>query len=200
MIFFLNKQLFIGMKIIITESQYNAIINEGFDFDSVYKSLYPKMFKQVCLRYANGDRDKADDYCQLGFIKVHEKMGMYDGTGSLEGWIRRIISNVIVDELRREKRGPKKKEVDFGRQDFEDESPEEPLYSLSDIKSAMDTLSPGYKKVFDLYYFHDMSHQEIADELGISDGTSKSNLFKAKAIVKSFLENLNKKREDFSSL
>jgi RNA polymerase sigma factor (sigma-70 family) len=107
---------------------------------------------------------------------------------------------VIVDELRREKRGPKKKEVDFGRQDFEDESPEEPLYSLSDIKSAMDTLSPGYKKVFDLYYFHDMSHQEIADELGISDGTSKSNLFKAKAIVKSFLENLNKKREDFSSL
>ena len=200
MIFFLNKQLFIGMKIIITESQYNAIINEGFDFDSVYKSLYPKMFKQVCLRYANGDRDKADDYCQLGFIKVHEKMGMYDGTGSLEGWIRRIISNVIVDELRREKRGPKKKEVDFGRQDFEDESPEEPLYSLSDIRRAMDTLSPGYKKVFDLYYFQDMTHQEIADELGINDGTSKSNLFKAKAIVKSFLENLNKKREDFSSL
>jgi len=188
------------MKIIITESQYNVIINEGFDFDSIYKSLYPKMLKQVCLRYSNGDRDKADDYCQLGFIKVHEKMGMYDGSGSIEGWIRRIITNTIIDEIRKEKRGPKKKEVDFSRQDFEDESPEEPLYSLSDIKRAMDTLSPGYKKVFDLYYFQDMSHQEIADELGISDGTSKSNLFKAKANVKSFLENLNKKREDFSSL
>jgi RNA polymerase sigma-70 factor (ECF subfamily) len=188
------------MKIIITESQYNTIINEGFDFDSVYKSLYPKMLNQVCLRYSNGDRDKADDYCQLGFIKVHEKMGMYDGTGSIEGWIRRIITNTIIDELRKEKRGPKKKEVDFDRQDFEDESPEEPLYSLSDIKRAMETLPPGYRKVFDMYYFQDMSHQEIADELGINDGTSKSNLFKAKAKIKSFLEDLNKKREDFSSL
>jgi hypothetical protein len=45
------------MKIIITESQYNVIINEGFDFDSIYKSLYPKMYKQVCLRYANGDKE-----------------------------------------------------------------------------------------------------------------------------------------------
>jgi len=200
MLFFLNKQLFIGMKIIITESQYNTIINEGFDFDSVYKSLYPKMFKQVCLRYANGDRDKADEYCQLGFIKVYEKMGMYDGTGSLEGWIKRIISNVILDELRREQRGPKKKEVDFGRQDFEDESPEEPLYSSSDIKRSMETLPPMTKKTFEMYYFDNMTHQEIANELGISDGTSKSNLFRAKAKIKSFLEDLNKKREDFSPL
>jgi RNA polymerase sigma-70 factor (ECF subfamily) len=188
------------MKIIITESQYNIIINEGFDFDSVYKSLYPKMLSQVCLRYSNGNRDKAEDYCQLGFIKVHEKMGMYDGTGNLEGWIRRTITNTIIDEIRREKRGPKKKEVDFDRQDFEDESPEEPLYSKSDIQLAIDELPPVMKKTFIMYYLDDMSHQEIADELGISDGTSKSNLFKAKAKVKSFLNNLNKKREDFSSL
>jgi RNA polymerase sigma-70 factor (ECF subfamily) len=188
------------MKIIISESQYNILLNEGFDFDSVYKSLYPKMFKQVCLRYANGDRDKADEYCQLGFIKVHEKMGMYDGNGSLEGWIRRIVTNTIIDELRKEKRSPRKKEVDFGREDFEDEPMEDPLYSSSDIKKAIDTLPPTYRKVFDMYYFKDMSHQEIGDELGISDGTSKSNLFKAKAKIKSFLENLNKKREDFSSL
>jgi RNA polymerase sigma factor (sigma-70 family) len=190
------------MKIIITESQYNVLINEGFDFDSIYKSLYPKMFRQVCLRYANGDRDKADDYCQLGFIKVHEKMGMYDGSGSIEGWIRRIITNTIIDELRREKRAPKKKEVDFGRQDFDIEDPtnEEPLYSLSDIKDAIETLSPAYKKIFELYYFEDMTHQEIGDELGISDGTSKSNLFKAKAKIKSYLEKLNKKREGNPSL
>ena len=188
------------MKIIITESQYNTIINEGFDFDSVYKSLYPKMFKQVCLTYSNGDRDKAEEYCQLGFIKVHEKMGMYNGSGSLEGWIRRIINNVILDELRKVKRGLKKKEVDFDLFDFEDESPEEPLYSSSDIKRAMETLPPMAKKTFEMYYLDNMSHKEIADELGISDGTSKSNLFKAKSKVKSYLENLNKKREDFSSL
>jgi RNA polymerase sigma-70 factor (ECF subfamily) len=92
------------------------------------------------------------------------------------------------------------KDVDFEILDVLDDSPEEPLYSSSDIKNAMETLPPSYRKVFELYYFDNMSHLEIADELGISDGTSKSNLFKAKAKIKSFLEDLNKKREDFSSL
>ena len=195
--FFFNKQLFIVMKIILTESQYEHLISEGFNFDLEYKRLYPKIFTQICLRYANGDKEKANDFCQLGFIKVHQKMGMYDGSGSLEGWIQRIIKNTIIDELRKEKRSPQRKEVDFSRQDFdiEDPSEDEPLFSLSDIKNAMETLSPSYKKIFNMYYFEDMSHLEIADELGISDGTSKSNLFKAKAKVKSYLENLNKKRE-----
>ena len=196
----MNKQLFIGMKIIITESQYNAIINEGFDFDSVYKSLYPKMLNQICLTYANGDRDKADEYCQLGFIKVYQKMGLYKNTGNIEGWVKRIIKNTIIDELRKNKKGPKMKDADFEILDVLDDSPEEPLYSSSDIKEAMNSLSPGYRKVFELYYFDNMSHREIAEELGISEGTSKSNLFKAKENMKLYLVNLNKKREDFSSL
>jgi RNA polymerase sigma-70 factor (ECF subfamily) len=185
------------MKIILTESQYKHLISEGFNFDLEYKRLYPKIFRQICLRYANGDKEKANDFCQLGFIKVHQKMGMYDGSGSLEGWIQRIIKNTIIDELRKEKRSPKRKDVDFGREDLdlEDMPNEEPMFSMSDIKDAMETLSPSYKRIFNMYYFEDMSHQEIADELGISDGTSKSNLFKAKANVKSYLEKLNKKRE-----
>jgi len=195
--FFFNKQLFIVMKIILTESQYEHLISEGFNFDLEYKRLYPKIFRQICLRYANGDKEKANDFCQLGFIKVHQKMGMYDGSGSLEGWIQRIIKNTIIDELRKEKRSPKRKDVDFGYEDLgiEDIPNEEPVFSMSDIKDAMESLSPSYKKVFNMYYFENMSHQEIADELGISDGTSKSNLFKAKANVKSYLEKLNKKRE-----
>jgi len=188
------------MKIIITESQYNAIINEGFDFDSVYKSLYPKMLNQICLGYANGDRDKADEYCQLGFIKAYQKMGSYKNIGNIEGWVRRIIKNTIIDELRKNKKGPKMKDVDFEILDVLDDSPEEPLYSSSDIKEAMNSLSPGYRKVFELYYFDNMTHREIAEELGISEGTSKSNLFKAKENMKLYLVNLNKKREDFSSL
>jgi RNA polymerase sigma factor (sigma-70 family) len=188
------------MKIIITESQYNTIINEGFDFDSVYKSLYPKMLKQICLSYANGDRDKADEYCQLGFIKVYQKMGSYKNTGPIEGWVKRIIKNTIIDELRKDKKGPIMKDIDFEILDVLDDSPEEPLYSSSDIKEAMNSLSPGYRKVFELYYFDNMTHREISEELGISEGTSKSNLFKAKENMKLYLENLNKKREDFSSL
>ncbi len=60
--FFFNKQLFIVMKIILTESQYEHLISEGFNFDLEYKRLYPKIFRQICLRYANGDKEKAKKY------------------------------------------------------------------------------------------------------------------------------------------
>ena len=186
------------MKIILTESQYSTLLNEVVDFNSLYKSLYPKMYRQVCMRYSNGDREKADDFCQLGFIKLHQKLSMYDGTGPIEAWSRRIITNTILDELRKEKRSPYKKPVDFERTNLEviDDTPEESLYSSKDIKDAVETLPSAQKKVFEMFFFEDMPHQEIADELGISDGTSKSNLFKAKAKVKQYLVNLNKKRED----
>ena len=138
----------------------------------------------------------ADEYCQLGFIKVNEKLDKYENIGNIEGWVRRVISNTIIDELRKEKRTPKEINVDFGITDFSDEEPEDKLFSSSDIKKAIESLAPSYERVFNMYYFDNMTHQEIADELGISDGTSKSNLFKAKANVKSYLEKLNKKRED----
>ena len=186
------------MKIILTESQYSKLLNEVADFNSLYKSLYPKIYRQVCLRYSNGDREKADDFCQLGFIKLHKKFSMYDGSGPIEAWARRIIANTILDELRKEKRSPYKNPVDFERTNLEviDDTPEESLYSSKEIKDAVGTLSSAYKKVFEMFFFEDMSHQEIADELGISEGTSKSNLFKAKAKIKQYLINLNKKRED----
>ena len=186
------------MKIILTESQYSKLLNEVSDFNSLYKSLYPKIYRQVCLRYSNGDREKADDFCQLGFIKLHQKFSMYDGSGPIEAWARRIIANTILDELRKEKRSPYKNPVDFERTNLEviDDTPEESLYSSKEIKDAVGTLSSAYKKVFEMFFFEDMSHQEIADELGISEGTSKSNLFKAKAKIKQYLINLNKKRED----
>ena len=123
---------------------------------------------------------------------------MYDGSGPIEAWARRIIANTILDELRKEKRSPYKNPVDFERTNLEviDDTPEESLYSSKEIKDAVETLSSAYKKVFEMFFFEDMSHQEISDELGISEGTSKSNLFKAKAKIKQYLINLNKKRED----
>ena len=184
------------MKIIITESQYSELINKSLDFNTIYKLYYPTIYREVCLKYSNGNTDMADEYCQLGFIKVNEKLDKYENIGNIEGWVRRVISNTIIDELRKEKRTPKEINVDFGITDFSDEEPEDILFSSSDIKKAIDALPPMAKKTFEMYYLDNMSHQEIADELGISDGTSKSNLFKAKSNVKSYLEKLNKKRED----
>jgi RNA polymerase sigma-70 factor (ECF subfamily) len=186
------------MKIILTESQYSTLLNEVADFNLLYKSLYPKMYRQVCMKYSNGDREKADDFCQLGFIKLHQKFSTYDGSGPIEAWANRIIVNTILDELRKEKRSPYKNPVDFERTNLEviDDTPEESLYSSKEIKDAVETLASSQKKVFEMFFFKNMPHQEIAEELGISEGTSKSNLFKAKAKVKQYLINLNKKRED----
>jgi RNA polymerase sigma-70 factor (ECF subfamily) len=181
------------MKIILTENQYKQLLKENIDFDVLYKQLYPTIYRNICLRYSNGDKETANDYCQLGFIKVYQKMDKFDGKGSIEGWVKRIVTNTIIDEIRKEKRVPRIKDVDFTKLDLSDDLPEEMLYSSSNITDAINTLSPMYQKVFKMFYFQDMTHQEIAEELEITEGTSKSNLFKAKAKIKSYLENLNKK-------
>jgi RNA polymerase sigma-70 factor (ECF subfamily) len=181
------------MKIILTENQYKQLLKENIDFDKLYKQFYPTIYRNICLRYSNGDKETANDYCQLGFIKVYQKMDKFDGKGSIEGWVKRIVTNTIIDEIRKEKRTPRIKDIDFTKLDFSNDLPEEMLYSSSNITDAINTLSPMYQKVFKMFYFQDMTHQEIAEELEITEGTSKSNLFKAKAKIKSYLENLNKK-------
>lgn len=181
----------------LSESKLYQILTEDVDFDKAYREFFPKIYKSVCLKYANGDSEKAQDFCQDGFIKAYNKLSQFRG-GNLSGWVAMIVKNNILDELKKEKILPKRKEVDFSREDLgiEDIDSEDPIFSSLEIKNAIDTLSPAYKKVFNMYYFENMSHKEIADELKISEGASKSNLFKAKANVKIYLENLNKKRED----
>jgi RNA polymerase sigma-70 factor (ECF subfamily) len=109
------------------------------------------MYREVCLRYSNGNTDMADEYCQLGFIKVNEKLDKYENIGNIEGWVRRVISNTILDELRKQKRIPREIEVDFGITDLSDEEPEDELFTLSDIKKAIDNLPPMMKKTIEMY-------------------------------------------------
>jgi len=200
------------MKIIISESQYKNLIsyslksikestdtvedNLKLNFDKIYSEYYPKILKQVCMRYANGDDELAQDFCQNGFIKVYNNLHKYGG-GNVGGWVSRIITNNILDELRK-RRIQSVSGFDFGRYEVEDDEYDDSFfggYTEDDIKMAIESLPKAYKKVFVMYYIQDMSHKEIADELGINEGTSKSNLFKAKAKMKSFLVDLDKKRE-----
>ena len=88
------------MKYIITESQYK-IIKESVEFEKIYKDTYPKMFRSVCMKYAKGDRDLADEFCQLGYLKVYDKLHTFRGEGSLEGWVRIVITRTILTELTR---------------------------------------------------------------------------------------------------
>ena len=159
--------------------------------NAVYKMYYGKM-KAVCLRYASST-DEAKDMVQDGFIKVFSSLEKFEGNGSLEGWIRRIMVNLSIDQYRK-----KKHTVDLDLENskhYVEESAEEEdeqdhdIYDFQPhhIVEAMQQLTPVYRTVFNLYVFENFSHQEISEKLGISLGTSKSNYSKAKKNMKKIL-------------
>lgn len=159
---------------------------------AVYKLLYGKM-KAVCLRYTK-DSDQAMDVLQEGFIKVFQNMERYTGVGSFEGWVRRIMVNLSIDRFRKQKNDFLLLNGNMSPEDFEDEIEDEEDESAVDydfkpsqIIEAMQQLSPAYRTVFNLYVFENYTHQDIADSLGISVGTSKSNYAKAKRNMKKIL-------------
>ncbi|GAB4133377.1 MAG: RNA polymerase sigma factor [Bacteroidia bacterium] len=165
--------------------------------EALYKRFYGKMMG-VCLRYAKS-RDEAKDMLQEGFIKVFTSIRNYAGKGSFEGWVRRIVVNTAVDHLRRNKHEYMivstvvAREGDFP--DYSEEVEEDNLLndlSEEQILSAIQQLSPAYRTVFNLYVMENMQHREIAEQLGISEGTSKSNLAKARYQLKKNLFNQTK--------
>ncbi len=151
----------------------------------LFEKYYGKMMA-ICYRYAK-DSDEAQDMVQNGFIKVFKKLDVYNFEGSLEGWIRRIMVNTAIDQIRKNKRNPFLIEDEERVQNVEEDVPfsteEDEFYSKLKAKTAIKAiseLSPAYRMVFNMYVIEGFTHKEIADYLGISEGTSKSNLAKAK--------------------
>lgn len=146
----------------------------------------------VCMRYVK-DRDTAQEILQEGFIKIFDKLGAFDYKGSFEGWIRRIIANTAIDSIRRSKKDPFLSDNDndfkLGAEDIMvDRENLETLGMKADVAmKAIQQLSPAYRTVFNLYVLEDYSHKEISEILGISEGTSKSNLAKARMNLQKIL-------------
>ena len=157
-----------------------------------FKTYYGKMMS-VCLRYIH-DQDTAQEIVQEGFIKVFDKLATYDFTGSFDGWMRRIFANLAIDHIRKTKREAFTEIHDTtaatdGIVNIEMEEMLDNLGLKADrALKAIEQLSTVYKTVFNLYVFENYSHKEIADLLNISEGTSKSNFFKAKANLRKILE------------
>ncbi|NLA23751.1 MAG: RNA polymerase sigma factor [Bacteroidales bacterium] len=151
----------------------------------LYENLYRKMLG-VCMRYSSCT-EEAEDLLHDGFIKVFEKMKYYKHSGSLEGWIRRVIVNNAIDYLRKRKHEFLSREDDNVFENIIDDEDD----NISEMKIAnmqaerilelIQKLSPSYRAVFNLYVIENYSHKEISEMLGISIGSSKSNLSKAKA-------------------
>jgi len=149
----------------------------------LYEKYAGKMWV-VCLRYSI-DKNKAKDILQEGFIKIFDKIHQYKGRGSFEGWMRRIFINIAIAEFRKERMLSfdiyQNKKSLYEEEDIDDNLPEIKVKELLDI---INELPPQYKLVFNMYAIEGFSHKEIAIALNISEGTSKSNLSRARTILK----------------
>ena len=160
--------------------------------ERLFQTYYGKMLG-VCMRYLS-DRDSAQEILQVSFLKVFDKLEFFDFTGSLEGWIRRIVTNTAIDHLRKAKKDPflSDQDNDFvaGSADPMVEAEHTELLELKGQVAieAIGKLSPAYRAVFNLYVIEEHTHKEIAEILGISEGTSKSNLAKAKMNLQRLLK------------
>lgn len=159
---------------------------------ALYDRFASKMYG-VCLRYA-GNTDEAQDILQEGFIKIFKKIGSFRSEGSFEGWVRRIFVNTSIEHFR-------KKNYLQPITEKEEDTVEGKYLSVldtlaeKDIISLVQQLSPGYRTVFNMYVIEGYTHKEIADMLGISEGTSKSQLSRAKLILQRLVSTYIDKRK-----
>lgn len=156
----------------------------------LYKLYYGKMLG-VCLRYAK-DTDEARDILQEGFLKVFTRLSDFGGSGSFEGWIRRIMVNTAIDHYRKNRQSPLKADPDYVENNGvevveENESEEYGGIRPEEVMEAVQKLTPAYRTIFNLYALESYTHKQIGELLGISEGTSKSNYSKARANLKKLL-------------
>lgn len=156
-----------------------------------YEGFYRTMYS-VCLRYASNSSE-AQDLVHDGFVKAFNKLKDFKNAGSLEGWVRRIMVNNSIDVIRRRKEliieESEQILLNTPSDDLEEKEQEALLRTKAeDVIKLIQNLSPGYRTVFNMYVIEEYSHKEIAEELGISIGTSKSNLSKAKIKIRELLE------------
>mmetsp|Transcript_29924 Transcript_29924/g.39789 ORF Transcript_29924/g.39789 Transcript_29924/m.39789 type:complete len:179 (-) Transcript_29924:1108-1644(-) len=153
---------------------------------ALFEKFAPKMLG-VCMRYAK-NTEQAEDVLQDGFVKVFTKLSKYSGNGSLEGWIRRIIVNTALDEIRRNVKFQNNVNVDDVDYKLELNSHIVEGLAADDLMSIINGLPDGYRIVFNMFAIEGYSHKEIAMQLNISENTSKSQYSRARAYLKVKLE------------
>jgi RNA polymerase sigma-70 factor (ECF subfamily) len=153
--------------------------------EMLYMQTAPKMLA-VCMRYAK-DRMEAEDVLQMGYVKIFQKISAYRNEGSLEGWIRRIMVNTAIESYRKNLRSLSivTMETVYEQAALSPDSYRDDFSSLGlqDLMKVIQKLANGYRMVFNMYVIEGYSHKEIAETLGISEGASKSQLSRARAIL-----------------
>jgi RNA polymerase sigma-70 factor (ECF subfamily) len=153
----------------------------------LYNMYAPKMLS-VC-RYYISDLQYAEDVLLEGFFKVFSKLNSFRSEGSFEGWIRRIMVRECISFLRGQKT------LEFSIEEVDVNSSFESLIDseleVDEIQQLIDALPEGYKIIFNMYAIEGYKHNEIAELLNITEGTSKSQLFKARRMLQQKINELN---------
>lgn len=153
---------------------------ESLAMDTLYRAHSPKILS-ICRRYASG-KEEALDLLHDGFIRVFEKIGSYKGRSALGIWVKRVVINHAINTLKAKTKWEELAEEfpDLADEEWEEEEEANPEILIALIQE----LPNGYRMVLNLYVFEGMSHDEIAAQLGISPVSSRTQLFKARRLLK----------------
>jgi RNA polymerase sigma-70 factor (ECF subfamily) len=165
----------------------------------LYKQFASKLFV-VCQRYSK-NREEAEETLQEGFMKVFENLEQFKFAGSFEGWMRKIMVNCALQKYRSKNQlhalvSIENTEVgNLGNEDIISH------LGTKELLKMVQQLPPAYRMVFNLYVYEGMKHREIAEQLNISEGTSKSNLSDARKLLqKAVTDSLNYKKPNVNYL
>jgi RNA polymerase sigma-70 factor (ECF subfamily) len=161
-----------------------AVENNRHAQQKVYSKFAPKMVS-VCRQYIK-DVHQAEDIMITAFMKVFTNLKNFEHKGSFEGWIRRIMVNECISFIRVQKKVKFIEDETYYEESFNNIDSQ---FSVEDIQYLIDNLPDGYKMVFNLFAIEGYKHQEIAEMLGINEGTSKSQLSHARKMLQ---EHINK--------
>lgn len=154
-----------------------CVDNERWAQRKLYEDYYGTLMG-VCMRYAN-NKDDAMDILHDGYIKIYRNIGKYQPGTSLIAWMRRILVNTSIDYYRKQTRR-RTEDIDTAFNIKSNMPSALSQISAEEIMSCIQKLSPAYRTVFNLYVMEGFSHREVADILGITESTSRSNLVKAR--------------------
>ncbi len=163
-------------------------IREDRKYQKILWNLYSAKLMSLCLRYCK-NQEEAEDALMEAFVRIYDKMESFRYQSSLETWMRRIAVNIAINKLRSQKdiwKEISESEYELGYNDLGMERLE-----AKQIMQLIEKLPVGYRTVFNLYVVEGYSHKEIAEMMAIDEGTSRSQLAKARKTLQEMLENLN---------
>ncbi|MEO7177170.1 MAG: RNA polymerase sigma factor [Saprospiraceae bacterium] len=164
------------------------VTRERWAQQRLYETHYSAMMN-ICLRYA-GNESEGLDLLHDGFIKIFQHIHTYKTGTSLIAWMKRIMVNTCIDDYRKKNRR-RTEDIDHVHAVIDNDPDVVSMLSANEILAVVQELSPAYRTVFNLYVIDGFAHQEIAQQLGINESTSRSNLAKARIKLQELLQKLS---------